>query len=239
MDSEILLVKKLNLKYPLLGVYDAPDKNLFDEIIEPPKNTRACMFAYFNQWAKNKTLCLSENRSGCKGCAHWWFGKESRSKTDFVNFLVNDEGLKKSHQDMREWIETNNPYKPENEFVFIGPYKPELNPYVKTITFWVNADQLSVLSLAAHYFNKVGSKPPVMTPFGSGCMQTLTLFNNFNEARAIIGSMDLAMRQYLPSNIFAFTVTLPMFELFSKIDEESFLSKPFLQSLLKVRGGKL
>jgi hypothetical protein len=43
------------------------------------------------------------------------------------------------------------------------------------------------------------------------------------------------MRQWLPPDKVAFTVTKPMFEQLCKLDERSFLFKPFLQRLQKAR----
>lgn len=239
MSNNSLLIKKINLQYPLVAVYDAPNKDLFSDVIEPPQKKQVCIFAYFNQWKNNKTLCLTKTNSGCKGCGYWWFNQEALKKEDFVKFLVEDEGLKDSNKKMEQWLDKNNPFHPCHDKLFIGPYNEKLKMYVKTITFWVNADQLSILSLACHYFNDPDSKPPIMIPFGSGCMQSLTLFEDLNKPQAIIGSMDIAMRRYLPPNIFAFTVTLPLFNLFNDINENSFLNKPFLNTLLKSRGGKL
>lgn len=239
MQTASLLINKLNLKYPLVAFYDAPSKELFPDLTEPVPGRRACLFMYFNQWQKGKTLCLSDDNYGCGGCGRWWFGKETRSHEDFIRFLAEEEGLKDSFKKMEQWVIKNRMYQPVNPFIFIGPYRPELNQFAKTITFWVNADQLSILMLAAHYFNEAGSPPPVMVPFGSGCMQALTLFEDLDQPQAIIGAMDLAMRQYLPPEIFAFTVTLPMFDLLNKIDEKSFIEKPFLSTLIKARGGSL
>jgi hypothetical protein len=49
----------------------------------------------------------------------------------------------------------------------------------------------------------------------------------------------MAMRQYLPHDVMAFTVNKPMFEDLCRLDERSFLGKPFLQHLRKSRGGSL
>lgn len=234
-----LLLQKLNLRYSLTAVYDAPNPEIFNPIIEPIPNKRSCIFAYFNQWQKGKTLCLEKNNATCKGCGNWWFGKQTRTLDDFVKFLAEEEGLKNSNEKMEQWILHNNPYTPKNKHILMGPYSEVHKEYAKTITFWVNADQLSVLSLASYYFNEVDAPAPIMVPFGSGCMQALTLFEDFNQPKAIIGSMDLAMRQYLPPDIFGFTVTIPMFDLFMEIDEKSFLSKPFLNTFVKARGGSL
>jgi len=234
-----LILKILNLKYKITAIYDTPETSSFQPIVHPIANKKSCIFAYFNQWNSGKYLCLTSENYACKGCGNWWFDKQSRTLEEFTNFLTETEGLKNSFKKMEDWILQNNPYQPEHNYLIIGPYIHELKKYAKTITFWVNADQLSVLNLAAYYFNEVHSPPPVMVPFGSGCMQALTLFESFNEPRAIVGSTDIAMRQYLPAEIFGFTVTLPMFDLFMQLDEKSFLSKPFLNTLIKARGGTL
>ena len=57
--------------------------------------------------------------------------------------------------------------------------------------------------------------------------------------QAQIGSTDLAMRQWLPADVMAFTVTKPLFEQFCLFGEDSFLTKPFLTRLKKARGGAL
>jgi hypothetical protein len=220
-------------------VYDAPNPKIFNPIIEPIPNKKSCIFAYFNSWQKGKTLSLKKDNATCKGCGNWWFDKQTRTLDDFVKFLADEEGLKNSNKKMEQWILNHKPYTPKNNHLLMGPYDEKFKYFAKTITFWVNADQLSVLSLASYYFNEGSSPAPLTVPFGSGCMQALTLFEDFSKPAAILGSMDLAMRKYLPSNIFGFTVTIPMFDLFMKIDEQSFLSKPFLNMLIKARGGSL
>lgn len=54
--------------------------------------------------------------------------------------------------------------------------------------------------------------------------------------QAIIGATDIAMRQHLPPDILAFTVTKPMFEQLCALDTRSFLHKPFWRNLRKARG---
>jgi len=55
-------------------------------------------------------------------------------------------------------------------------------------------------------------------------------------SQASIGATDIAMRQHVPPDILAFTVTKPMLGRLCKLDERSFLDKPFLQRLNKARG---
>jgi hypothetical protein len=43
------------------------------------------------------------------------------------------------------------------------------------------------------------------------------------------------MRQWLPPDIMALSVTVPMFQQLCSLDEKSFLYKPFLKNLQKSR----
>jgi hypothetical protein len=54
--------------------------------------------------------------------------------------------------------------------------------------------------------------------------------------QAAIGATDIAMRQHIPPDILAFTVTRPMFKQLCALDKRSFLYKPFLKRLRKARG---
>jgi len=89
--------------------------------------------------------------------------------------------------------------------------------------------------LGAQYNSAPDDPPPVVAPFGSGCMELLP-FKDRNIPQASIGATDIAMRQHLPPDILAFTVTKPMFKQLCELDERSFLYKPFLQNLRKARG---
>jgi len=100
----------------------------------------------------------------------------------------------------------------------------------------VNPDKLGVLMLGANYNNAPADSPAVIAPFGSGCGLMLGLFDDLSISQAMIGATDIAMRQYLPPDLLAFTVTKPMFERLCRLDESSFLYKPFWQNLRKARG---
>jgi hypothetical protein len=90
--------------------------------------------------------------------------------------------------------------------------------------------------LGAQYNSSPGDPLPVVAPFGSGCMELVSLFEDLRIPQAIIGATDIAMRQFLPPHILAFTVTTPMFEQLCELDEKSFLYKPFWKNLRKARG---
>ena len=63
----------------------------------------------------------------------------------------------------------------------------------------------------------------------------ITPFEDLAIPQAIIGATDIAMRQWLPPDIMALSVTVPMFQQLCSLDEKSFLYKPFLKNLQKSR----
>ncbi len=229
------LLEKTGIDKPLIVFYDAPDTKVFEPTIRPNKLGHACMYSFYKKWLKGQTVVLTKNNYGCGGASHHIFNQPTRAHEDFVEFLTDDEGLKANRDLMDEWIKVSKSYQPENEFILYGPLKDEVYGYVKTITFLVNPDQLSMLMIGAQYFARVNDPEPVIAPFGSGCMQSVSLFKDLNVPQAIIGATDMAMRQYLPPDILAFTVTKPMFENLCKLDKNSFLEKGFIKQLFKVR----
>ncbi|MCP4671883.1 MAG: DUF169 domain-containing protein, partial [Desulfobacula sp.] len=147
-----------------------------------------------------------------------------------------EEGLKKTPELMSQWLGNQPPYKKEHEYIVLGPYQKHQYKYLKTITFFVNPDQLSLLITGAEYCNSSTTCHPVKPPYyGSGCGLLAAIFEDFNEPKAVIGGTDIAMRSYLPGDILAFTVTKPMFEQLCQLDETSFLYKSFWNNIKQAR----
>jgi len=230
------LRKRLDIKTPIMGFYDAPDPALFEPSVSP--EGRACVFSFFHPWLQGKTLHITKDQYGCGGAGHWMWGIQLRSRKEFLEFLVDDEGLKASRALMGKWIDAARPYQAEHPHLFLGPLKEEAWPHIKTVTFLVNPDQLSALAIGAQYHSAPADPPPVIAPFGSGCSQ-FQPFKNLDIAQASIGATDIAMRQHLPPDLLTFTVTRLMFKLLCELDERSFLYGPFLQRLRQSRGGRL
>jgi hypothetical protein len=230
------LKKRLDIKTPIIGFYDAPDPGLFEPWVSP--EGRACIFSFYRPWLQGKTLRITKDQYGCGGAGHWMWGIQLRSRKEFIKFLVDDEGLKASPALMEKWIDAARPYQAEHPHLFLGPLKEDAWPYIRTVTFLVNPDQLSALAIGAQYHSAPGDPPPVIAPFGSGCSQILP-FRDLKIAQASIGATDIAMRQHLPPNILTLTVTKLMFRQLCGLDEKSFLYKPFLQRLKQARGGRL
>ena len=225
------LIEKTGITFPLIGFYDVPDTGLFEPLVE----TKACIFAYYKQWEKGRYLHLTKEQYGCGGAGSWLCNVRTRTKEQYVTFLTDDEGLKASHELMSLWIDHIKPYKQEHPNLVIGPLKAEGYEFLKTITFFVTPDQMSMLMIGAQLNSSPDDPDPVIAPFGSGCMQLISHFKNLSDPQAMIGAMDMAMRKYMPENILAFTVTKPMFEQLCNLGENSYLEKRFFRELHKVR----
>ena len=230
------LVKQIDIIIPLIGFYDAPEPAAFGPLVKPPRGKYKCIFDFYINWLNGETLDLAKDSFGCGGCGTWLFGVKTRSREEYLKFLVDGEGLKASHELMNQWLDHHQPYQPEHQHILMGPLRDDQYQYLKSITFYINPDQLGVLMLGAQYYSSPSDPTPVLAPFGSGCMELLPLFDDLEIPQAIIGATDIAMRQFLPPDILAFTVTKPMFERLCNLDEKSFLYKPFWKNLRQVRG---
>jgi hypothetical protein len=229
------LLAKLRLAAPIIGLYDAPDPQAFAPLVEP--KGRACVFAFVQRWHQGETLHVTRERYGCGGCARQFFGVETRSRQAFIDFLVGDEGLRASPELMAQWIDSSRPLPRRHEHVLIGPLRADLYEHLVTATFFVDPDQLSLLCIAAS-FHSSPEDPPIVAPFSSGCGQLGPAFDDLGAPQAMIGSTDIAMRQYLEPGILAFTATKPMFERLCAAadDRASFFYKGFLGELEQARG---
>ena len=229
------IVEILAITEPLIGLYDAPDAALFAPLVEPAES-RECVFASYAHWREGKTLHITEEKHGCG--APQLLGLQTRSREDMIKFLVDEEGLRASHELMGLWLDGGAAFTPCNGHVLIGPLKAAQYEYLRTVTFYVNPDQLAVLVTGASYYSRPDD-PPVMAPFSSGCGQLAAVVGDLDTPRAIIGATDQAMRQHLDAGLLAFTVTKPMFELLCRWadDPKSSLHNNFLKRTLEARGG--
>lgn len=232
------MLKRLSITEPLIGLYDAPDPAPFEPLVTP--GPRQCVFASFKSWHKGKTLHLTREKPGCGG-SHLLDLETTRSREELVEFLCNEEGLRATPELMNLWLDSVQNYRPVHDHLLIGPLRPDQYGYLKSVTFYVNPDQLAVLCMGATYYSRPDDLEPVLSRFGSSCMQLLPLFDDLDAPQAHIGSTDHSMRKYLEPWMIAFTVTRPMFELLCRWadDPRSSLHSEFTDSLLKARGGSL
>lgn len=230
------LLKIAGIDTPPIGFYDAPDPEAFKPLLKPRPDSFACVFAFFKAWLKGKTLHLTEDNFGCRGAGRYLCGVQTRDWDDLITFLVEEEGLKASRGLMEEWLNHRSSYQRKHPNVFIGPLRPSQYEYLRSVTFYVMPDQLALMALGAQYRSRPSDPPPVLAPFGAGCMQLAAVFEDLENPQAVVGATDIAMRMYLPPSLLAFTVTKPLFEQLCSLDERSFLHKPFWKKLKKARG---
>ncbi|MCK5068191.1 MAG: DUF169 domain-containing protein [Bacteroidales bacterium] len=218
---------------PLIGFYDVPDIKPFEPFSKPKR----CFFSSYADWLKGYSTSVTAGESSCRGGGYWVGGVEFASREDFAHGLNNREGFKSTDRLMCEWLENLKPYMIRNGHVVIGPLKDDHYEDLKTITFYVNPDQLSLLIHGAEYNNASIENHPVITAFGSGCGQMAALLGDLKTGvpRAAIGATDMAMREHLPPDILAFTVNKPMYKQLCELDESSFLYKHFWNRLMKSR----
>ncbi len=233
------LLAALDLQTPVVGLYDAPDPAPFAPLVTPGAGRGRCLFDFYADWERGATLHLTAERFGCGGCGRAFFGVQTREREDFIDFLWKDEGLRASRELMADWIDRSPTYRPAHGHILVGPLKPELGEHLKTVTFWVDPDQLSVLQHGAYHHHAWGEPDPVTVPFGSGCSELVVHFRDLALPQAVIGGTDVAMRDGLPRDVLAFTVTVPMLSLLARLGDESFLGKGFLRRLRGARGGSL
>ena len=115
------LLERLDIRTPVIGFYDAPDPALFEPLVSP--EGRACIFSFYRTWLEGKTLHLTKERYGCGGAGRWMWGLQTRSRKEFIDFLVGDEGLKATPALMERWIDAAIPYQAENPHLFLGPLR--------------------------------------------------------------------------------------------------------------------
>lgn len=229
------LMEKAGVNIPLIGFYDAPDPSAFEPLVRPVEGRWACLYMFYKNWLKGKTLHLTKDNYGCGGAGTYLFGVKTRSRQESIDFLYGEEGLKASGELMGQLIDQAPSYKPENPNILVGPLKDDQFEYLKTVTFLINPDQLSLFIVGAYYHQGLSSPPLVTAPFAAGCGLLAPHFDDFEIPKAIIGATDIAMRQFLPPDIMAFTVTKPLYKQLCSLDETSFLDKPFWNDLKKAR----
>ena len=231
------ILEGLSITEPLVGFYDAPDASPFEPLVVP--KGRQCVFKSLPDWKEGKTLRLTKEKHGCGGMH--LLGLEERSREELVAFLCDEEGLKATHELMDLWLDSAPRYIPRHENVLIGPLRADQYEYLRTVTFYVNPDQLSVLTAGAIYYTHPDDVTPLIARFGSGCMQLAALFDDLDAPQALIGGLDQAARADLDRCTLALTVTKPMLELLCRwaADPRSSLHNRFLGTLLRARGGSL
>ncbi len=233
-DSPDELIQIAGISYPLVGVYDVPDATPF----QPVATAASCIFEHFAAWQNGDSTVIDHETAasfGCPGAGYWMCGIQSMPTEAVADYLACAEGLKASTDVMCRWLKNLPPYTVHHSAIVVAALREDQTEFLKTVTFFVNPDQLALLLTGAEYLNASPRKNPVIAQYGSGCGQLLTLFPDLDEPLAVVGATDIAMRKHLPQDTLAFTMTKPMFEQLCRLDDGSFLHKTFWRELQQAR----
>lgn len=226
-------VNAVGIEVPPIGVYDVLDPEPFAPFVEPS----VCIFAGFNGWLEGRSTVVNSETAAefqCPGAGYYMCGISSAPRDDVAHYLGEVEGLKSSPAVMKEWLEKNPTRSPENGNIVISQLRAEHAEDLRTVTFFIEADQLSLFVAGAEYLND-SAESRIETRYGSGCGYLLSLFGGLDRPKALISSTDVAMRKHLPRNLLSVTVNIPMFEQLINLDERSFLHKSFWRELREAR----
>lgn len=89
------------------------------------------------------------NQPGCRGVGEWLCNIQGWSRQDYIEFLTDDEGLKAIHNLMGQWFDTSSSYKMKYKNLMFGPFKDSEYDYLKTVSFFINPNQMSMLMIGA------------------------------------------------------------------------------------------
>lgn len=180
------------------------------------------------------------------GNMQWEKGKqiagelEQAAGKEFTEEFLYGERYKKSPELVEQWLEELPITEMASRYVLLEPLS-QIDPAVKepeTVTFVVDADQLSALVVLANYARK--GMENVIIPFAAGC-QNIGIIP-WREAqsenpRAVVGLTDIsarkAVRKLLGSEYLSFAVPWKMFLEMEEQVEGSFLQRPTWKSLEK------
>ena len=190
-----ILIRQLRLTHPIVGLYEAPDAGLFEPVVRAPAGR--CVFAFYAEWAAGRTLHLDAQAFGCPGAGHALLGVGALPLPDLVRYLVDVEGVKECREAMMEDLVGERPHRPAFPHVLIGPLRDGQWKYLRSVTFFVTADQLGSLVMAAHYHRAAPGVAPVIVPSGSACRK-LQPFDSIDVPQAAIGATDIGVRLFLP-----------------------------------------
>ncbi|NLZ18305.1 MAG: DUF169 domain-containing protein [Desulfobulbaceae bacterium] len=164
-------------------------------------------------------------------------GKAGR---DFASNFLEGEGYVKNPELTREWLDQLPITDVSPKSVVLMPLA-EINPddeQPESVTFFVNADQLSALVVLANYGRK--GRENVAIPWAAAC-QNIGIMpleeGRSAHPRAVVGLTDLSARKYvrklLGEQYLSFAMPWQLFQAMEKDVPGSFLERHSWQSLLE------
>lgn len=225
------------LETPIIALYDTTPSPAFEPIVETKEHD--CCFSYYPRWVAGETLVVTRGGPGCPG-GHRGLGLEKTVPPFMANFLTDGagapaaEGLRATPAVAQALIDKAKPAENRSGCVLLGPLRVGQWDLVRSVTFFAEPDHLSGLSTLAGYWSS--NKDIVVAPFGSACSALLQALGEYEEDdRAVLGGLDIAMRQHVPEDLLTLSVSPARFAKMLTFPEESFAFKPWWDELARAR----
>jgi uncharacterized protein (DUF169 family) len=180
------------------------------------------------------------------GNKHWEQGRQvieqmkaQGTPKHFIHEFSEGEGYLKTPELAAEFDNSLPNIKAEAPYIVFKPVeKLSVDEKPKLVSFLVDADQLSALTVLANYARSGNEN--VCIPFGAGCM-TFVLFplHELENAvsRAVIGLTDISARHFLRKALgkefMSFTVPQALFEEMEANVSESFLTRQTWKAMME------
>lgn len=232
------LATSLALRHDPVAVILSTEKPT--EALQGKEGVWSCVIPLFLAALKGKTAVFERKTTSCNGAKSGLGFGQFPNYPDGIEYflscgkpgLFEGEGYKKTPARGKEFVESlpiaDIPYpyvifKPLSQVDF-ATETPQL------ILLYVNADQLSALTVLANY-DRPGIENVVM-PFASGCQSLFLLpyAESQNEfPRAVVGLTDITVRPMVDPAMLSFAVPYSMFREMERNIQDSFLEKKVWQ----------
>ncbi len=232
------LRERLRLNTPILAIYDAAPDETFAPTVEAKGSN--CIFSFYEDWLAGCTIVIRKGEGhGCGG-GQRALGLEKKYPPFMAHFLTDGvgapkgEGLRANADLAKAFLDSARPPDVASGTILIGPLRLPRWDAVRSLTFLVDPDRLSALMTLSAYWS--ADTRLVSAPFSSGCGMMLRELEAEGEAdRPIIGTTDIAMRRFIPSEMMSLTVSPKRFQQMLGFPEDCFLYRAWWNELMDGR----
>jgi hypothetical protein len=204
-----------------------------DSAVAPEPDAWTCMFTFIDAVAGGKRLCLSADNPGCSGAACYLGFKKPGPGAGA--FLAQKEKFKRSVEHGEAFYAEIGAIPAADRFLVLERVcdlgegdRPEV------VVLWLEAVTLAGMVTLANYDRPTNDN--VLIPFASGCqgLWTMPYREKFEKLpRCVVGTMDPAVRAYLPKEVLTFSMPAARFAEIAENVEGSFLQTGLWEHLAK------
>lgn len=209
--------EELGLNFLPIGMYYTDRKP--ENAVGFNKKGNGCIIPLIFSSAKGKTVAFDKDSTGWN-CSAFYLGYDEWIFEGIECFLSDSdvygrtpERFVKTKEQAKSYVESLKPKVINDKVTVFKPLEEfENDETPETVTFFVNADQLSGLVFLLHY-NAPEKDDIITTSFASGCGSIVTFpmkYKSEGKAKAVWGIHDISARLRIPKELM--TLTIP-FEL--------------------------